>query len=534
MADTAQFFEQLTSLFRNLSAGKRLTLVVLIAGTVAGFALLTNWSGAVDLRPIYSNLDPEDAGAIVAKLKEQKVPFRVGPDGRSILVPAETLHEIRMQLASEGLPQGGGVGFEVFDNTKLGLSEFAQNVNYQRALQGELARTISRIAEVDSCRVHLVMPEKTLFVSNEQPASASVAVKLKSGRQLSQEQIKGIVHLVSSSVPRLIPDQVTVVDNSGKLLAGSKGKSTFGALSVEQLEYQAHVEKNLEGRVKSMLDQALGDGRAIVRLACAFDFLRHEKTEEHFLGDNRVIRSEQSLSETTRNGDTAPQGVPGVRSNTPGAEMLDNRNAASAGGANAFEKQDRTVNYEIGKITSRIVEPTGKLTRVSLAVLVDGTYKQVPKKGGGTERQYISRTPDEIQKIESIVKRAVNFDAERGDKVEVVNIPFEVTEWAKADEVQAAPGWLSILGQVAPYLKPAFMGLFLLLSFLFFVKPLVRWLTEYSLSDVEIVKQLPKTVGEIEREMAGMKSLPYLNQASQLVASDGEASAGAMRSWLKE
>ena len=192
------------------------------------------------------------------------------------------------------------------------------------------------------------------------------------------------------------------------------------------------------------------------------------------------------------------------------------------------------MNYEIGKITSRIVEPTGKLTRVSLAVLVDGTYKQVPKKGGGTERQYVSRTPDEIQKIESIVKRAVNFDAERGDKVEVVNIPFEVTEWAKADEVQAAPGWLSILGQVAPYLKPAFMGLFLLLSFLFFVKPLVRWLTEYSLSDVEIVKQLPKTVGEIEREMAGMKSLPYLNQASQLVASDGEASAGAMRSWLKE
>jgi flagellar M-ring protein FliF len=534
MADTAQFFEQLTRLFRNLSAGRRLTLLVLIAGTVAGFALLMNWSGAVDLRPLYSNLDPEDAGAIVARLKEQKVSYRVGPDGKSILVPAEALHEIRMQLASEGLPQGGGIGFEVFDNTKLGLSEFAQNVNYQRALQGELARTISRIAEVDSCRVHLVMPEKSLFVSNEQPASASVAVKLKSGRQLSQEQIRGIVHLVSSSVPRLIPDQVTVVDNSGRLLAGSKGKSSFGALSVEQLEYQALVEKNLEGRVKSMLDQALGDGRAIVRLSGAFDFQRQEKTEEHFIGDNRVIRSEQSLSESSRNGDVTPQGVPGVRSNTPGAEMLDSRNTASAGGTTAFEKQDRTVNYEIGKITSRTVEPTGRLTRVSLAVLVDGTYKQVPKKGGGTERQYISRPPDEIQKIEALVKRAVNFDAERGDKVEVVNIPFEVTELVKGDEAQAAPGWLSVLGQAAPYLKPAFMGLFLLLSFLFFVKPLVRWLTEYSLGDVEIVKQLPKTVGELESEMAGMRSIPYLNQASQLIASDGEASVGAMRSWLKE
>jgi len=223
-----------------------------------------------------------------------------------------------------------------------------------------------------------------------------------------------------------------------------------------------------------------------------------------------------------------------VRSNTPGAEMLDSRNTASAGGTTAFEKQDRTVNYEIGKITSRTVEPTGRLTRVSLAVLVDGTYKQVPKKGGGTERQYISRTPDEIQKIESLVKRAVNFDAERGDKVEVVNIPFEVTELVKGDEAQAAPGWLSVLGQAGPYLKPAFMGLFLLLSFLFFVKPLVRWLTEYSLGDVEIVKQLPKTVGELESEMAGMRSIPYLNQASQLIASDGEASVGAMRSWLKE
>jgi flagellar M-ring protein FliF len=534
MADSPQFLTQLTSLIRNLSAGKRITLVVLIAGTVAGFALLMNWSGGVDLRPLYSNLDPEDAGAIVARLKEQKVPYRIGADGKSILVPAETLHEIRMQLASEGLPQGGGIGFEVFDNTKLGLSEFAQNVNYQRALQGELARTISRIAEVDSCRVHLVMPEKTLFVSNEQPASASVAVKLKAGRQLSQEQIKGIVHLVSSSVPRLVPDQVTVVDNSGKLLAGSTGKSTFGVLSVEQLEYQAHVEKNLEASVKSMLDQALGNGRTIVRLACAFDFLRNEKTEEHYLGDNRVIRSEQSLSESTRNADSAPQGVPGVRSNTPGAEMLDSRNVLSTGGTTAFEKQDRTVNYEIGKITSRIVEPTGKLTRVSLAVLVDGTYKQVPKKGGGTERQYVSRTPDELQKIEALVKRAVAFDADRGDKVEVVNIPFEVSEWAKGDEAQASPGWLSFVGQLAPYLKPAFMGLFLLLSFLFFVKPLVRWLTEHSLSDVEIVKQLPKTVGELEHEMAGMRSLPYLNQASQLVASDGEASVGAMRSWLKE
>ena len=382
--------EQMAGAIRGMSPAKRITLLTLVVGTAVGLGFLTSWSGGVDMRAVYNGLDAQDAGAIVARLKEQKIPYRISADGRTILVPAESLHEVRMQLASEGLPQGSGVGFEVFDNTKLGMSEFAQNVNYQRALQGELARTIARIGEVESCRVHLVMSEKALFADNEQPASASVAVKLKSGRRLAQDQINGIVHLVSSSVPRLSPDHVTVVDNTGKLLSGARGKNAYGGLSMDQLEYQSTVEKNLEGRVKSMLEQALGDGKAIVRLACDFDFQRHEKTEEHYLPDNRVIRSEQSLNESSRNGEANPQGVPGVRSNTPGPELMQNTPAAGAGAA-SFEKQDRTVNYEIGKITSRILEPMGKLTRVSVAVMVDGTYRNAPRKGGGTDREYVPR-----------------------------------------------------------------------------------------------------------------------------------------------
>jgi flagellar M-ring protein FliF len=490
------------------------------------------WTGGVELRALYGNLEPQDAGAIVARLKEQKIPYRIAADGRTVMVPAESIHEIRMQLAAEGLALGSGVGFEVFDNTKLGMSEFAQNVNYQRALQGELARTVARIGEVESCRVHLVMPEKTLFVDNEQPASASVAVKLKPGRRLSQEQINGIVHLVSSSVPRLTPEQVTVVDNSGKMLAGSKGKTGMGTLSLDQLEYQATVERNLETRVKSMLERALGEGKAVVRLACALDFQRLEKTEEHYLPDNRVIRSEQSLNEASRNPDAVPQGVPGIRSNAPGPDLMQNQ--VSPGGGSSFEKQDRTVNYEIGKVTSRILEPVGKITRVSVAVMVDGTYRTVTRKGGATEREYAPRGAEEMQKIEGLVKRAVNFDPERGDTVEVVNIPFEASEWQKADEAQSPGGWLAFLEPAGPYLKHGFIGLFLLLTFLFFVRPLVRWLTERSFGDVEIVKQLPRTVGEIEQELAGVKSLPSLDQASLLVASDSDASVGVMRSWLSE
>jgi flagellar M-ring protein FliF len=532
MSAIPQFLQQLAAVIGRLGPGKQITLGVLVLATIGGFAMLMAWSGGVDLRPLYANLDVDDAGAIVTRLKEQKIPYRIGADGRSVLVPAASLHEIRMQLASEGLPQGSGVGFEVFDNTKLGMSEFAQNVNYQRALQGELARTVSRIAEVEGCRVHLVMPEKTLFVDQEQPASASVAVRLKPGRRLSQEQINGIVHLVSSSVPRLNPEQITLVDQNGRLLAGNRTRGLPGALSVDQLDYQAQVEKSLEGSVKSMLDQALGEGRAIVRLACAFDFQRREKTEEQYLPDNRVIRSEQSLSENTRNADPAPAGVPGVRSNTPGAEMLSV--PAAVGGTAAYEKQDRTVNYEIGKVTSRTIEPTGTLTRVSVAVMVDGTYKEVPVRGGGTQRQYVERSEEEIRKIEALVKRAVNFDPDRGDKVEVVNIPFQVSDWGRAEEAAAPPGWAAYFGEAAAYFKHLFVALFLVLSYIIFVKPLVRWLTEQSMAGVEIVRQLPKTVGELEHEMAGARGLPYLDQASQLVASDSDASVGAVRNWLRQ
>jgi flagellar M-ring protein FliF len=532
MAALPQALHQLAAVIRGMSPAKRWTMLTLILGTAAGLAFLMSWSGGVELRAIYTNLDPQDAGAIVARLKEQKIPYRIADDGRTVLVPAENLHEIRMQMASEGLPQGSGIGFEVFDNTKLGMSEFAQNVNYQRALQGELARTIARISEVESCRVHLVMPEKTLFVDNEQPASASVAVKLKTGRRLSQEQVNGIVHVVSSSVPRLSPDQVTVVDSSGKLLAGSRTKTATGGLSMDQLEYQGQVERNLEMRVKSMLEQALGEGKAIVRLACALDFQRHEKTEEHFLPDNRVIRSEQSLNESSRNADALPQGVPGVRSNTPGPDLM--QNPVSGSGASSFEKQDRTVNYEIGKITSRIQEPVGRITRVSVAVLVDGTYRTTSEKNGEATREFIPRGDDEIRKIEALVKRAVNFDADRGDTVEVVNIPFETSEWARAEEAKGAAGWTAWLEQTTPYLKQVLIGLFLLLTFLFFVRPLVRWLTENSISGIDRLPQLPKTVGELEHEMSGAKRLPSLDQASMLIASDSDASVGVMRNWIRE
>ncbi|MBT8371013.1 MAG: flagellar M-ring protein FliF, partial [Deltaproteobacteria bacterium] len=444
------------------------------------------------------------------------------------------IYETRMQLASEGLPRGSGVGFEIFDNTKLGMTAFAQNVNYQRALQGELARTINQISEIESSRVHIVMTEKSLFVEEEDPATASVVLKLRPGKWLNQGQINGIVHLVSSSVPRLSPENVTVVNDKGTLLAGVNNSSSIGSLSSDQLDHQARVERTLEKRIRTMLESALGENKAIVRLACSFDFNNQERTEEHYLPDNRVIRSEQVLNERSIDPAKNPQGIPGIRSNLPGDAAAGQQNSL-ADSNSSFEKMDRTINYEIGKVISHIKEPVGELTRISVAVLVDGTYQRIGKKRGKVEWQYVPRTDEEMQKFENIVKRAVNFSESRGDEVDIVNIPFETTKMPVEEEPAAQQGWFDLLKKYQAYLKYGFLSLFLILSFLFFVRPLVRWLTEYSFGDMQMFKQLPKTVGELESDIdPAAQRLMFRDQASQMIAGDKEASVGVMRDWIKE
>ena len=529
-----QILSQLNTLFSNLSVGKKITLITLVLGSFTGFFLLMNWSGKSEFQPLFAHLNAEDASAILSKLKEQKIEYRIASNGSTILVPQEHIHEMRMQLASSGLPQGGGVGFEIFDNTKLGMTAFAQNVNYQRALQGELSRTINRISEIESSRVHIVMTEKSLFVEEEEPATASVVLKLRPGKWLNQGQINGIVHLVSSSVQRLSPENVTIVDDKGTLLAGMDKASSIGNLSSDQLDHQARVERTLEKRVKSMLESALGENKAIVRLSCSFNFKKQERTEEHYLPDNRVIRSEQVLNEKSTDPAKNPQGVPGIRSNIPGDTVAAQQNR-SVDGNSSFEKNDRTINYEIGKVISHIKEPVGELTRISVAVLVDGTYRPSGKNRGGAEWEYVPRTEEEMQKFENIVKRAVNFNESRGDQVDIVNIPFETAKMPLEEVPVPKQGLFDLLKKHQSYLKYGFLSLFLILTFLFFVRPLVRWLTEHSFGDMQTFKQLPKTVGELEGDAdSSSQRLVFRDQASQLIAGDKDASIGVMRDWLNE
>ena len=284
--------EQLKVIYTGLNTVKKITLFSLIGGVVAGLILIMVLSGRPDYQVLFSGLSAEDSGAIIGQLKVKKIPYQISSNGGAILVPKEIVYETRMEFASQGLPQGGGVGFEIFDNSKLGMTEFVQNVNYQRAIQGEISRTINRFEEVESSRVHIVMPPKSLFVENEEAARASVVIKFRSRKTLNADQIQGIVHLISSSVSGLKPENITIVDSLGNQISSHKEKNDIDKARTDQLAYQEKVERSLENKVKTMLEDALGPNKAIVRLSSNVDFKKQEKTEERFYPDNKVVRSE--------------------------------------------------------------------------------------------------------------------------------------------------------------------------------------------------------------------------------------------------
>jgi flagellar M-ring protein FliF len=538
MAETVaapSLFLQLKAIFGNLSPARLLTLFIILAGTVAGLVFLMNWATRPDYQYLYTNLTQEDAAAIVAQLKDKKVPYAIEANGTAVLVPRDQLYEVRLEMAAQGLPQGSGVGFEIFDNAKLGMTEFIQNVNYQRALQGELSRTINRFEEVEGSRVHIVIAPKSLFIEEEEPSTASVIVRLRRGHKLTQPQVNSIVHLVSSSVARLAPEQVTVVDNFGNMLAGFKEKTNIGQASGDQLAYQRQVENDLEDRVRSMLESVLGRNKAIVRVSCDLDFLQQEQTEEMYLPENRVVRSEQVMNETSNSTDVIPVGIPGLGSNL----IAEGQGGVVPGGNQGFLRQDKTMNYEVGKVIKRMVLPVGSIKQMSVAVVVDGAYPEGASKGKRGSLTYVPRTPEEMAKIENLVKRAVNYDAERGDKVEVANISFETNTLTETVPEPEPKGFLTKLAPYKVYGKYLALGMTVMMVFFFFIRPLTRWITSTSPWDTEVFQQLPKTIAEIEREYAGNMSrvgagMPNVNEASQLISRNQDRSVELVQNWLQE
>lgn len=468
-------------LLKQVWAGLGLTgraLVVIVGGGVIAVLLWTIFSThRPDMATLFSQLNPSDAGLIVEELKSSKVPYRVADGGTRILVPSGVVHETRLHLATRGLPQGGGVGFEIFDRTTLGTTDFVQRLNYQRALQGELARTIGQLKEVTAARVHLALPQPSVFTEQEKPATASVVLKLQPGARLTLEQVRGIVHLVSSSVEGLNPDRVTVIDTSGKLIARPADNS-LSTTANTQLERQEAVEAELERRVRTMIEEILGPNKATVRVAAQMDFTSVERTEERF--DPRgVIKSEQRTTETQQSATTTPAAVAGVASNIP-----DQTATQPQTGQNTAKtiKEAETLQYDVSKVLERKVFAPGQLKRVSVAVMVDGTSKAVADGKGGERKEYVPRKPEEIEKIKVAVKNAVGFTASRGDEVEVVEFPFDTSAMEKErvlmEEAERKAFWYSLGKQILTAIG-------VLLVVFFVLRPLMRALKGRRLPGLE-------------------------------------------------
>ena len=372
--------------------------------------------------PLFASLPAEDAGAIVAQLKASKTPYRVGGAGEQIMVPADQVNEIRLRVASQGLPLGSGVGFEVFDKGSFGLSDFNQRINYQRALQGELARTIGQARGVTRARVHLVMPQPSLFVQRDRAPSASVFLKLAPGTRLTNEDVRGIIHLVASSVEGLVPARVTVVDTAGRMLAaGSEPMGTgAGDLSPRRVEIKAAVEDGIERRVQSLLDSALGPGQAMTRVSTQLNFDQVERTEERF-DPTPVAKHETRTVEKTKataDGPMLPAGTP-----TPGAPSPPHNQTSSEG-----TRETATVNYELSRIVARTLTSPGEIQRTSVAVLVNTASKVTEGPDKKEVRESVPRSAEDLEKIRRLVMGAAGYNQARGDEVTVVEMPFDTTQ----------------------------------------------------------------------------------------------------------
>jgi flagellar M-ring protein FliF len=332
----------------------------------------------------------------VDKLKEKAVPYQLDDGGKTIRIPKDQVYDLRLSLAGEGLPQSSIIGYELFDRANLGVSDFVQKINYRRALEGELARTILQIDEVEAARVHLVVPEKTLFKEDEKPATASVVLKLKSGNVLSKESIRGISHLVASSIEGLDADNVTIVDSRGVLLSENKGNS-LAATTSSQYELQHQVETYLAAKAQSLLESVVGTGNALVQVTAELDFRQVERNMEQYDPDNTAILSESIQEDKTPQSDSA---APATHSST-------------------------LTNYQVNKTVEHIVENMGNIKRLSVAAVINGIPKSVEKDGQKVE-EITPRPQDEMNKLTDLVKKSVGFDPTRNDEVSVTNLTFGV------------------------------------------------------------------------------------------------------------
>ena len=532
-----------------LSGPRRVMLMVGGALVIAVIAGLFLWSREPSWKILFTNVPDKEGGAIVQSLQQMNVPYKLDAGG-TIQVPSDKVYDARLKLAAQGLPKAGGVGFELMDNQKFGISQFAEQVNYQRAVEGELARSIESIATVERARVHLAIPKQTVFLRDQQKPSASIVLTLRQGRQIDNAQVAGIVHLVSSSVPDLPVQNVTLVDQNGNLLSRGRNEQRTH-LDPSQLQYVQQVERGFVERIEAILIPLVGRENVRAEVTAQLDFAEVNETSEKFRPNGppsaAAIRSQQTLEQQGRTGGESAAGVPGALSNQPPgaavapitAPVASAASAVESGNASANSRREATTNYEVDKTIQHIKQPVGGVKRLSVAVVVN--YKSAKNQDGQDALGPL--TQQEMDQISALVREAVGYNQQRGDSVNVVNAAFA----KPAQEIPPTVGGRAmdyVKANTTDVVKAALITLVVLYLLFFVVRPLMKDMSrsredgrkldletgreEEHISPFEAAK-----VAESEEDQVRMSAFStLLLQAKDAAKNDPRMVATILREWM--
>lgn len=508
---------------RALPSGRQAVLGATAFGSL-GFVLWIAYAAATpDYRAAYRGLPEDEIARVADMLREERIDYKIGDGGTSILVPASMVYEARIRAAGRGLPNGGSVGFELFDEPAFGVTDFVHRVNYSRAIQGELARSIEQLDPVNRARVQVVIPErKSVLAAAERKPSAAVVARLHPGRQLLPGQVRAITHLVASSIESLDPADVTIVDGSGRLLTSQDESMSGGALPAGGAPgYQARVEADLAHRIEAILGKTVGPGGVIARVRADMDFTERETTEETFDPDSQIARSEQRTSESSNEG-RGEGGVPGVAANTPDVGA-----AGAAGGSQASSsRSSETINFEINKKVSRQIKPMGEIQRLSIAVLV---ADQPPAEEGGEPVPWDDAS---IALFTDLTRQAVGFDEKRGDQITVSSAPFRAPGTEIPEQGLLTPQLLFLIGMVMRVIA-------VVLVIVLFAKLVVRPVVD--MIQTGAPTPLPATVADLEASAAALSPGAAAAQLSEGPIDQGPIAAvrtdegvQTLRNWLNQ
>ena len=536
MAGTAvQTLQQLSG-----PGGRQIVALMLAAATAVALAVgAWMWSQAPDYRVLFSNVNDRDGGAIIASLTQMNVPYKFADGGGAILVPATHVHEARLRLASQGLPKGSLVGFELMETPKLGTSQFLELVNYQRALEGELARSIQSVSAVGGARVHLAIPKPSVFMREQQKPSASVLVNLNAGRTLEPGQVSAIVHLVSSSVPDLLVKNVTVIDQNGNLLSAQTDSLLQTGLDPGQLKYIKTLERDYAQRIESIVLPVVGNDNVHAQVAADIDFSQTEQAEEVYRPNQgaaaAAIRSQTSSESISGAGGAQNGGVPGALSNQPPAPASApiNGQPAAAGATTATSpsanasntNKNSAVNYEVDKSLKHIRHSIGNIKRLSVAVVVN--YRKVTSRDGKVS--YKPRSEDDMAQIIKLVREAMGYTEARGDTITVANTAFTVAEVEalESEPFWKQPGTWALALQIGKNLLIAGVVLFLFFKVL---RPMFRSAMTPPASEIQALSA--GAPGSASGIPGGASYQSNLDSAKQLARQEPKLVANIVRSWV--